>query len=358
MKILITGAFGYFGTALARHLAKVGHQVVAAGRTRDGRVPEKVAQALAGVGLSHCHLPLDLLLRQFRIPDATDAIVHLAGGGAPGGNLGDATAALRDNAESAAQVARCAPKGCRLLLASSIYVYGTGARPFRESDLLSPDTLYGQLKAVAEAVWRQRGGLSLRLSHIYGAGSGIDFGRDGVTERLARAAAGGAPFVMHGDGAQQLDLVHIEDACDAVALALRAESLPPALNIGGGAPVTVAELSRAFGVDPYMDSTQIGIKFQGALIQSTFSQEGRQQSGSVRFYQSFKPAADPNGVALVGGVPSAIGDIRERWRTLDISLARSVLGWAPRVSLAEGARKLIEMISAEHGGKERQECAR
>lgn len=309
MSILLTGAWGYFGRALAVTLERRNYEV------------RRVGRPLTDV---------------FDITSAKecDAIIHLAGGGAAGGAMPDAAAAHRDNVETAIHIASIAPKGCRLILASTIYVYGTGPRPFCETDPLAPDTLYGQLKAVAEAIWRQRGGTALRFAHIYGAGSGIDFGRDGVTERLARAAVGGPPFVMQGDGSQGIDLVHIDDACEAVARALTAQDLPPAVNVGGGAPVTVADLARAFGVSAYRDSTQIGIKYEGTSIRSAFSHPGRQQDGSVRFYESFKPAVDPRNVRA----PSV--------RALDIALAAQVLGWAPRVTLAEGARGLIEMIRA------------
>lgn len=303
MRILIAGSFGYFGLALTRRLAQE-HELFLSGR--PGRVPG-------------CHAPLSTGsavvknvgsvqgLTKWTCADA-EAIVHLAGGGAPGGQSVDAAAALRDNVESAVHVASVAPPGARLLLASTIYVYGTGSRPFTERDTPRPDTLYGQLKAVAEAVWRQHGGSALRFSHIYGVGSGVDLKRDGVTERLAHAATGGAPFTMHGDGSQRIDLVHIDDACEAVALALRAPELPPALNVSGGAPVMVRDLAEVFGVRPVLTSA-----------------EPRSDAARLR--------------SLATQAPGAYGELR----AMDCALAAEVLGWKPQVALAEGARDLIEM---------------
>ncbi len=258
MRVLVTGAFGYFGTALRQRLAAE-HDVVAVGRTAAAVLD---AQDVAN----------------------TEVIVHLAGGGAPGGHSPDPQAALHDNVGSALKILTIAAPGTRLILASTIYVYGVGSRPFVESDVCQPDTLYGQLKAVAETIWRQRGGVALRFAHIYGPGG--DPARDGVTERLARAAAGRGTFQLTGDGRQGLDLVHIEDACEAVALALRCADLPPAVNIGSGAPVSVAHLARVF--------------------------------------LGGEPAEPPVGT-----------------RCLDIALARKVLGWAPCVTLQEGAQRLI-----------------
>lgn len=289
MRVLITGGFGYLGMALARHLA-AHHDVLITGRRPRPACAKQVGVLLRELRIHSCATDGSEWPHEW-VREA-EAIVHLAGGGASGGNLGQATAALRDNLDSAAHIADIAPMGCRLVLASSIYVYGVGNRPFRETDTPAPDTLYGQLKAVAEAVWRQHGGVALRFAHIYGAGSGIDFDRSGVTERLAWAAAGGSPFRMHGDGSQQIDLVHIDDACEAVALALRTKKLPDALNIGGGNPVSVADLARVFGVQPHVDSCLV--------------------------------------------LPSN--------RALDIGLARAWLGWSPRVALADGAQGLVDVM--------------
>jgi UDP-glucose 4-epimerase len=294
MRVLLTGGFGYFGTALALRLSSE-HDVWIAGRPPRLAVAER----------------LRALLRELRIPCSSpelwppeapevEAVVHLAGGGSSGGHSMDPMADLRDNVESVCQVAACMNPRARLLLASSIYVYGTGLYPFREADPLAPDTLYGQCKAMAEAVVRQQGGVALRFAHLYGAGSCLDFGRDGVTERLARAAAGGAPFAMRGDGAQRVDLVHIDDACEAVVLALRLQNLPPAINIGGGAPVSVADLARVFGAA------------DGAADESV---------------------TDPQITELVRSE-----------RVLDIALACDKLHWAPRVTLAQGAQGLLQMI--------------
>jgi len=210
-----------------------------------------------------------------------------------GGGITDPAAGVRDNINSLANL--CFHPSVRLLVASSIYVYGTRAAPLRETDECRPDTLYGQMKCVAEAVAWQRGGTALRFAHIYGVGARADFGRDGVTERLARAAVGRDAFRVDGNGRQGIDLVHIDDACEAVMFALRCKDLPRAVNIGGGAPVSVAHLARVF----------------------------------------------------LGGMPPMELPVVER--ALDITLAREALGWAPRVTLQEGARRLIAQTQEAQG---------
>lgn len=297
MRVLVTGAFGYLGLAVVRRLEADGHAVVAVGRAPRPACAEQVKAAIPPTVEQQPGDVRGLTRAGLR---GVEAVVHLAGGGASGGRLADPAAELRDNVEGARHVADIVPPTARRLLASSVYVYGVlplsprgvGAQPFHESDTCCPDTLYGQLKCIAEALFQQHRGTALRLAHVYGAGAGVDLRRDGVTERLARRAAGEEPFVLHGDGQQTIDLVHIDDACEAVARALKAPELPPAVNVGGGAPVTVADLARAFGL---------------------------------------RPAARPS------PAPGAA-------RVLDISLASGALDWRPRVPLADGAKGLVDMM--------------
>lgn len=288
MRVLITGAYGYLGLAFARRLAAE-HTILAVGRAPRPACAEAIQAAMpANVEQVQCDVR-GLTAAGLR---HIDAVVHLVGGGGSGGRIVNAAAALKDNVEAAHHVASIVPRGARRILASSIYVYGPTQRPAKETDVCAPDTLYGQLKRVAEAVWLQFGGSALRLAHVYGAGSGVDFRRDGVTERLARAAASGEIFTIHGTGDQRIDLVHIDDACEAVAAALARPALPPAVNIGGGETVSVAGLARVFKV--------------------------REERAS--------------------------GDGLGVLRALDVSLADAVLGWAPRVTLQDGAQGLVEMI--------------
>lgn len=274
MRVVVTGAFGYLGMALCRHLSRDGHEVVAVGHGQPTAVVPEI------------HLcDVSNMLRL-----SADAVVHLVGGGMSGGEQADAIGAYRRNIESVVHVLErvSAP---RKILASTIYVYGARRVVFNEYDLPQPDTLYGQQKAVAEAIWRQTGGTALRFAHVYGGSPPPH--RDGVTERLARAAAGHGEFRRSGSGMQILDLVHIDDACEAVAAALLASDLKAdhAINIGGGRPIMLADLAQIFGVP-------CGIN----------------------------PQVKPVG----------------RSCALDVFRAQTVLHWQPRVRLEDGAARLIE----------------
>lgn len=299
MRVVITGAFGYVGQTLQRRLSSK-HTVIAIGHT--SRSP--IAPA-PGVEVVHG----DLLLAA-RYLDRETAIIHLAGGGGDAVCRQDPVAAVRTIVAGTSRLAAAArDAGAPVrLFASSIFVYGTyraPTGPYREDDEPLADDLYGMCKLTAEHVWTQHGGgTAMRIANIYGAGCGVDFGIQGAIERFARAAASGGALTIYGEGTQRIDYVNVNDVCDAFERALEAsEPLPPVINIGGGAPLAIGDLARA------CMTAGRGIGQHPTLI-------------------SVEPPA--------GRV----------WpdRSLSIDLARRVLGWEPRVALADGVCSLVEMM--------------
>jgi UDP-glucose 4-epimerase len=296
VRVLLTGGFGYLGLGLAAKLHRR-FEIVAFGHPPRAPVPLP-----AGVTGVHGDL-LDTVPALAGI----DAVIHLAGGGGPARCEADATAAVRTNVIGTALLADAARAAGvrRLLFASTIAVYGThrtAARPYRETDPMRADDLYGALKEAAERGWP---GTSLRLANVYGAGCGVDLGVNGAVERFARAAAAGAEITIYGTGTQRVDYVHIDDVAEAFARALEAPgALPPAINIGGGAPVAIADLARVAltAVPP----------------------------GSGARLVSRAPPPGP---------PKVWPD-----RSLEIDLAAAALGWRPRVPLAEGMNDLVSMM--------------
>lgn len=303
-RVLVTGAFGYVGLAVLRGLS--GHEITAFGhaprnpaargaipagvRVREGDIGD-VAQALHDLG-------------------PFDAVLHLAGGGGPAKLAADPAAAVRTNIRATSELClRAREQGTtRLIFASTIAVYGTfrdHGKPYSEADSALPDDLYGVVKEAAEHVWvRHAGGTSLRLANIYGAGAGVDMGVNGAVERFARAAAEGGEIKIFGTGEQRIDYVHVDDVVRAFVAALEAESPPPVVNVGGGAPISIADLAER--------SIAAGKK----LGKDT----------------SFKREPAPAG---------------KSWpdRSLAIDLARASLGWTPRVSYDDGILGLVRMMA-------------
>jgi len=306
-RVLVTGAFGYVGLAVVRGLT--GHEI-----TAFGHAPRNPAARDA--------IPKNVRVLEGDIGDVAsalqelgpfDAVLHLAGGGGPAKLAADPSAAVRTNIRATSELClRARQQGTkRLIFASTIAVYGTHrdhGRPYSEADSALPDDLYGVVKEAAEHVWvAHAGGVSLRLANIYGAGAGVDMGVNGAAERFARAAAEGGELKIFGTGEQRIDYVHIDDVVRAFEAALEADAPPPIVNIGGGAPISVAEL------------VERSIAAGNKLGKST----------------SFKREPAPPG---------------KSWpdRSLAIDLAREALGWTPRVSYDDGIAGLVAMMAANN----------
>jgi UDP-glucose 4-epimerase len=300
VRLLVTGAFGYLGLALLRRLAP-SHAIAAFGH--PPRTDAARAAVPAGVEVIEGEL-LDVAPVVARV--APDAIVHLAGGGGPARVEADPVLAVRTNVLGTARLCAAA-RGRRVLFASTIQVYGTRrawGKPYREGDPTAADDLYGALKEAAEQIVLAAGGTVLRLANLYGAGAGVDLGLSGAVERFARAAVAGGELTLYGGGAQRIDYVHVDDVAEAVAAALAAAELPPILNLGGGAPVTVGELASAC------------------------------------LAAAHKLGQMPR-IAVSDAPPGKL------WpdRSLAIGLAGNVLGWRPKVNLQKGIDAVLAMMA-------------
>jgi nucleoside-diphosphate-sugar epimerase len=296
-QVVVSGAFGYLGSALVGRLWR--HtRVVAVGHAPrlEGAIPPERVHSVYGDMESAC---------AFFGPHTS--LVHLAGGG--GGESAcrkaPALAASAIALGTSRIVAAAREAGVRRsIFASTISVYGTHRsmeRPYMEDDTLAPDDLYGALKAAAEHVFVSHGGgVALRFANLYGAGSWGGLGTAGAAERFASAAAAGGELTVFGDGSQKIDYVHADDAVDAIVLALDAPQVPSVLNVGGGAPVSILELAET----------------------------------CVR--AASKLGARPR----IKKVPAPEGKV---WpdRSLSIELARRSLGWRPRVPFDEGVKDLV-----------------
>src|SRR5262249_39501014 len=138
---------------------------------------------------------------------------------------------------------------------------------------------------------------ALRFTNIYGPGMRH---KDSFVPRLMRAAQSGQVVQIYGDGQQRRDLVHVDDAVAAVLAAWDRRFTGTAI-IGSGSSVPVLEL---------LDTV-------------------RTVTGS--------PLPAEHVPAKPGEMPAVI---------VDISRAREQLGYAPKVSLADGLATVWQDFTA------------
>ena len=156
-RVLVTGAGGMLGSAVAATAVAAGHDVGARERSRLDITDAAAVQEAIGAE------PWDAVVNCAAWTDVDGAEEHEA----------QATAV---NGEGAGNLARaCAAAGTRLVHVSTDYVFdGTKAGPYVESDPAAPRSAYGRGKLAGEEAVAAAGGdhAIVRTSWLYGAGGG------------------------------------------------------------------------------------------------------------------------------------------------------------------------------------------
>ncbi|HYM54577.1 MAG TPA: NAD-dependent epimerase/dehydratase family protein [Solirubrobacteraceae bacterium] len=254
MRALVTGAEGFLGANLVRHLTVLGHETIAL--SRPGGAQWRLEEVATEVRV------LELDLRDTAaIPRALAAtrpqwVFHLAAHGAYawqtdvekmiGVNVG-ATAALLAAARAVDVQA--------FVNVGSSSEYGLKTHPPREDEWLEPNSHYAVTKAAgshltALAAADGLPAVTLRLYSIYGPWEDPD---RLIPALVREAARGRLPSLVGPDTAR--DFVYVEDCCDALLRAAQrgAPGGPgAALNVGSGRQTRLEDLvelaRRALGV--------------------------------------------------------------------------------------------------------------
>ena len=223
MKVLVTGADGYIGTVLAPYLSEHGHEVTGldSGFYRTGwlyvdgkrRVPM-----------------LSKDIRQIDAADVVDfdAVVHLAELSNDPLGEHDQRLTYDINHRGSVELARtCKSAGVgRFVYTSSCSVYGAGNDAVKtEESAPNPQTAYARCKVLVErdvqALADERfSPVFLRNATAYGASPRMRF--DIVLNNLAGLAWTLGEVKMTSDGTPWRPLVHVNDICEAILLALEA----------------------------------------------------------------------------------------------------------------------------------------
>jgi nucleoside-diphosphate-sugar epimerase len=135
----------------------------------------------------------------------------------------------------------------KLVFASSSSVYGDAEQfPTREDVVLRPVSPYGATKALGEHLvylyWRNYGvpGVAVRYFTVFGPRQRPDM----AFHRLARAALGGSPFPVYGDGEQRRDFTFVDDAVQGTLAAAERGTGGRVYNLGGGCQASMNEVIR------------------------------------------------------------------------------------------------------------------
>lgn len=299
---LILGGSGFIGRHVGLMLARAGHWVTLADRVRPSyEFPPDVAHRIVWTILELGSADWDTLVENASV------VHHYAWGSIPASANANPAGDLITNVGSTLDLLEALRRrgdGRIVFSSSGGTVYGKLYEiPVREDHPVAPITAYGAGKATAEiylSLYRAMHGMDCRIARIanpYGAGQNLSLGLGAVTTFLHHALTG-QPIEIWGTGEVVRDYVHIADvAACLVTLALGPRTDEAFIfNVGSGTGTSlngiVAELETRLDRKLEVNRTQV------------------------------RPFDVPVSV-------------------LAINLAHQVLGWAPKLSFADGITRTL-----------------
>ena len=257
VRVLVTGATGFVGYAVADRLIREGHEVWGLARRSDAS-PAGISLP-AGVARVVADLRDDVSVRE-AFTRRFDAVCHLAALVQARGSRADPVGYWRTNVGGTLAIlqALASQEGSppRLVVASTCAVYGEpGAARITEDVSPAPTNPYGSSKLAADravadlAATGAIGAVSLRAFNVAGGLPGhADRDETRLVPKAVAVVQGRAPeLVVNGDGGAVRDYVHVADMADAFARAL--DACRPghwtAYNVGSGRRSTIMDVVAA-----------------------------------------------------------------------------------------------------------------
>jgi len=303
VNVIVTGGAGFLGSHLVTRLLRDGHRVTALDDLSTG----------SWSNLDHVRRDPNLELVEHDVckPYTTDAerIYNLA---CPASPPRYRAAPIRSTLVSVLgtlyALREAERTGARVLQASTSEIYGDPeVHPQPESyrgrvNPVGPRSCYHEGKRCAESLCADFARLGIadvriaRIFNTYGPRMALDDGRVLVT--FVRQALAGEPLTIHGDGTQTRSMCHVDDLVEGLVALMEDTDHDSPVNLGNPEETTVLDLAHAV--------------------------------------RELVPGATFELVAARDDDPAR--------RCPDIALARRLFGFAPKVGLREGLRRLVEDV--------------
>ena len=320
MKIIVTGGAGFIGSHLCERLLEGGDEVVCIDNLFTSR-RENIAHLLD-------HRNFEFLRHDVCTPwhIECDRLYHLACPASPVHYQRNPVRTIETAVFGTRNALECARSTrARLLITSTSEVYGDPEEhPQKETyvghvNTLGPRACYDEGKRVGESLatsWAAQFGTDVRIARLFNTyGPRMAFKDGRLIPNFIMQAIGGEPLTVYGNGEQTRSFCYVSDTVDGI---VRLMEMPhegrevPVVNIGNPDERTIESVAHdvieAFG------------------------------GGSVD--KRPLPADDP------------------KQRCPDISRAKKLLGWEPKVNYAEGIKKTIAWFREQAGGTSGTESRR
>ncbi|VVD27253.1 NAD-dependent epimerase/dehydratase family protein [Paraburkholderia dioscoreae] len=357
MKVLITGGAGFIGSSLARKLCANNAEVTVLDNLSPqihGENPSVTSAIFASLPQSVHFVKGSVTDRAAleRVMQGQDAIVHLAAETGTGQSMYEVDRYVDVNVHGTALILDILVKNSRntvrnVVVASSRAIYGEGKYrspaagilypgPRREKDMLDgqfehlcpisgepmecvptdeeskihPTSLYGITKQTQEQMvmttCRSIGiaASALRYQNVYGPGQSLSNPYTGILSIFSTRIKNGNPINIFEDGLESRDFVYIDDVVDATYAALtNANAADNVFGIGSGVRTSVMDVARTL-CEVYASDVSITV------------------TGAFR-----------------------LGDVRHVYA--DLTRARDMLGFEPKISFGEGIARFAQWVDQQ-----------
>lgn len=299
-RILITGAAGFLGSHLCDRFIRDGYHVIGMDNLITGRL--KNIEHL--FGLEHFEFYHHDVSKFIHVPGKLDYILHFASPASPIDYLKIPIQTLKVGSLGVHNCLGLAKaKGARVLIASTSEVYGDPiVHPQTEEywgnvNPVGPRGVYDEAKRFQEAItmaYHNFHGLETRIIRIfntYGPRMRLNDGR--VLPAFIGQALRGEDLTIFGDGSQTRSFCYVDDLVEGIVKLLHSDYAYP-VNIGNPSEITIGEFAEEI------------IKLTGTNQKVVYKD---------------LPTDDP------------------KQRRPDISKARAILNWEPKIDRAEGLKR-------------------
>ena len=302
MNIFVTGGAGFIGSFLTEHLLQNGHNVtVYDSLVNSSEDNAKRLQKLNANFICGDISDLDNLSKSI---SGHDVCIHLA---AQIDVLESIKNPLNNNTINISGTRNvlnsCVKNNVSVIAASTAAMYEESKEPLSESSSIKPKSPYGESKLAMEQILydyskiHHINSLSLRIFNVFGKGQNIKYA--GVITKFLENIRNDKNLTIFGDGNATRDFVSVNDVVDAIVLAIKRieGKRGEIINVGSGNSIKISELAKMMISISGKDSSRI----------------------------EYKPE---NNDEIINSKSN-------------ISLARKMLEFSPKISLREGLEELI-----------------
>jgi len=305
MTILITGGAGFIGSHLCEKYLREGHKVICIDNLQTTGDFKNIQNLLKDRNFKFVKHDI---IKPINFRKKIDWIFNFACAGSYTSYQYDPIHTIKTNTIGVINILELARRhNARIMQASTSEIYGDPKEhPQNENyrgnvNIIGPRACYDEGKRLAETLfmdYHRQYGVDIKIIRIfntYGPKMDINDGR-AMTNFIVSALAN-RDLVIYGDGLQTRSFQYIDDLLEGIDKMMKKDNFIGPVNLGNPGEITMLDLAKL-------------------IIKKTNSKS--------KIVFQHKATDDP------------------KRRCPDISLARSILGWEPKITLEEGIEKTIE----------------